>query len=67
MTSVRHRFTFNTIVVATDLTHSSSGVLEYAKRIAQLHKSKLVIVQPATPFQRACPSRSEAIKGHATP
>ena len=55
MTSVRHRFTFNTIVVATDLTHSSSGVLEYAKRIAQLHKSKLVIVHAIDPAGYAFP------------
>jgi nucleotide-binding universal stress UspA family protein len=55
MTSTRHRFSFTTIVVATDLTHPGSCALEYAKRIAQLHKSKLVIVHAIDPAGYAFP------------
>jgi hypothetical protein len=46
------------ILVVTDITHTGSFALRYAKRIAELHGSKLVVVhaidQPATPFPRAC-------------
>ena len=55
MTSARHRFSFKTIVVTTDLTHSGSCALEYAKRIAQLHESKLVIVHAIDPAGYAFP------------
>jgi nucleotide-binding universal stress UspA family protein len=55
MITAGHRFGFNTIVVATDLTHSGSCALQYAKRIAQLHKSKLVIVHAIDPAGYAFP------------
>ena len=55
MTSTGHRFSFKTIVIATDLTHSGSCALQYAKRIAQLHKSKLVIVHAIDPAGYAFP------------
>ena len=55
MTSAGHRFSFKTIVVATDLTHSGSCALQYARRIAQLHKSKLVIVHAIDPAGYAFP------------
>ena len=41
--SIKNRLQFKTILVATDLTHSGSCALRYAKRLAQLHGSKLVI------------------------
>jgi nucleotide-binding universal stress UspA family protein len=55
MTRAWHRFSLKTIVVATDLTHSGSCALQYAKRIAQLHKSKLVIVHAIDPAGYAFP------------
>jgi nucleotide-binding universal stress UspA family protein len=65
MMSPRHRF--KTIVVATDLTHSSSCALQYAKRIAQLHKSKLVIVHAIDPAGYAFPEgMPESVTGDQT-
>ena len=55
MISLEHRFNFKTIVVATDLSHSGSCALQYAKSIAQLHKSKLVIVYAIDPAGYAFP------------
>jgi nucleotide-binding universal stress UspA family protein len=63
MTSVRqrfdfktgHRFSFKTIVVATDLTHSGSCALQYAQRIAQLHRSKFVVEYVIDPAGYAFP------------
>ena len=55
MTSAGHRFSFETIVVATDLNQSGSCALQYAERIAQLHKSKLVIVHAIDPVGYAFP------------
>jgi len=46
---------FKTILVATDLSHSGSCALEYAKRIAQLHKSTLVVVHAIDPAGFAFP------------
>lgn len=46
---------FKTIVVATDLTHSGSCALEYAKRIAQLHKATLIVVHAIDPAGYAFP------------
>jgi nucleotide-binding universal stress UspA family protein len=46
---------FKTILVATDLTHSGSCALEYAKKIAQLHKSTLVVVHAIDPAGFAFP------------
>ena len=50
-----HRFTFKTIVVATDLTHSGSCALQYAQRIAQLHQSKFVVEYVIDPAGYAFP------------
>ena len=50
-----HRFSFKTIVVATDLTHSGSCALQYAQRIAQLHQSKLVVEYVIDPAGYAFP------------
>lgn len=51
----RHQFKFKTIVVATDLTDSGSCAFRYAKRIAHLHGSKLVIVYAIDPVSYAFP------------
>lgn len=48
-------FRFNTIVVATDLTESTSSVFRYAQEIARLHKSKLVVVHVIDPVSYAFP------------
>ena len=50
-----HRFSFKTIVVATDLTHSGSCALQYAQRIAQLHQSKFVVEYVIDPAGYAFP------------
>ena len=50
-----HRFSFKTIMVATDLTHSGSCALQYAQRIAQLHQSKLVVEYVIDPAGYAFP------------
>jgi nucleotide-binding universal stress UspA family protein len=55
VTSAWNQFSLKTIVVATDLTHSGSCALQYAKRIAQLHKSRLVIVHAIDPAGYAFP------------
>jgi nucleotide-binding universal stress UspA family protein len=50
-----HRFSFKTIVVATDLTQSGSYALQYAQRIAQLHQSKFVVEYVIDPAGYAFP------------
>ena len=50
-----HRFSFKTIMVATDLTHSGSCALQYAQRIAQLHQSKFVVEYVIDPAGYAFP------------
>jgi nucleotide-binding universal stress UspA family protein len=50
-----HPFSFKTIVVATDLTHSGSCTLQYAQRIAQLHQSKFVVEYVIDPAGYAFP------------
>jgi nucleotide-binding universal stress UspA family protein len=49
------RIQFKTILVATDLTHSGSCALEYAKKIAQSHQATLVIVHAIDPAGYAFP------------
>jgi nucleotide-binding universal stress UspA family protein len=49
------RFSFKTILVATDLTHSGSCALQYAQRIAQLHQSKFVVEYVIDPAGYAFP------------
>jgi nucleotide-binding universal stress UspA family protein len=46
---------FKTILVATDLTHSGSSALQYAKRIAKLHGATLVVVHAIDPTGYAFP------------
>jgi nucleotide-binding universal stress UspA family protein len=46
---------FKTIVVATDLTYSGSCAIRYARRIAKLHGSKLVMVYAIDPAGYAFP------------
>lgn len=48
-------FKFKTIVVATDLTYSGSCALRYARRIAKLHGSKLVMIYAIDPAGYAFP------------
>jgi nucleotide-binding universal stress UspA family protein len=55
MTGARHRFSFKTVVVAIDLTRSGSCALQYAEKIAQLHKSTLVVVHAIDPAGYAFP------------
>lgn len=55
MTRSGHHFRFETIVVATDFTHSGSCALRYAKRLAQVHRSKLVVVHAIDPAGYAFP------------
>lgn len=55
MTRSEHRFEFKTIVAATDLTHSGSCALRYAKELARLYRSKLVIVHAIDPACYAFP------------
>ncbi len=64
MTYARHRFSFETILVAIDLTHSGSCALQYAKKIAQVHQSKLVIIHAIDPAGFAFPEgMPESIAG----
>jgi nucleotide-binding universal stress UspA family protein len=46
---------FKTILVATDLTHSGSCALQYARKIAQLRRSTLVVVHAVDPAGFAFP------------
>lgn len=55
MANISHHFELNTIVVATDLTHSGSCALQYAKKLARAHRSKLVIVHAIDPAGYAFP------------
>ncbi len=55
MTTLKHRFEFRTIVIATDLTHSGSSALRYAKKLAEQHGSKLVVVHAIDPAGYAFP------------
>ncbi len=55
MTTDRHHFELKTIVIATDLTHSGSCALLYAKKLAKLHRSKLVVVHAIDPAAYAFP------------
>ena len=55
MTRTGHGFEFKTIVIATDFTHSGSCALRYAKRLAQAHGSKLVVVHAIDPAGYAFP------------
>jgi len=58
---------FKTILVATDLTHSGSCALEYAKGIARLHRAALVVVHAIDPAGYAFPGgvRLISVKDHA--
>jgi nucleotide-binding universal stress UspA family protein len=55
MTRAEHPFELKTIVIATDLTHSGSCALGYAKRLAKLQGSKLVVVHAIDPAGYAFP------------
>jgi nucleotide-binding universal stress UspA family protein len=55
MTSTRHGFEFKTVVIATDFTHSGSCALRYAKKLVQVHRSKLVVVHAIDPAGYAFP------------
>jgi nucleotide-binding universal stress UspA family protein len=55
MSRTGHRFELKTIVIATDLTHSGSCALQYAKKLAQVHRSKLVVVYAIDPAGYAFP------------
>jgi nucleotide-binding universal stress UspA family protein len=55
MTTTRHRYDLKTIVIATDLTHSGSCALRYAKRLAKQYGSKLVVVHAIDPAGYAFP------------
>jgi nucleotide-binding universal stress UspA family protein len=49
------QFRFKTILVATDLSDSSSCALRYARKIAQLHGSTLIILYAIDPAGYAFP------------
>lgn len=55
MTKNGHHFELKTIVIATDLTHSGSSALRYAKRLAKLYRSRLVVVHAIDPAGYAFP------------
>lgn len=55
MIGAKHRLEFKTIVVATDLAYSGSCALAYARGIARLHGSKIVIVHAIDPAGYAFP------------
>jgi nucleotide-binding universal stress UspA family protein len=55
MTGAVRQFELETIVIATDLTHSGSCALRYAKQLAKLHRSKLVVVHAIDPAGYAFP------------
>jgi nucleotide-binding universal stress UspA family protein len=55
MTRTGHQFELKTIVIATDFTHSGSCALRYAKTLAKLHGSKLVVVHAIDPAGYAFP------------
>jgi len=53
--NTENQFPLETILVITDITHSGSCALRYAKRIAELHGSKLVVVHAIDPAGYAFP------------
>ena len=53
--NTENRLPLKTILVITDITHSGSCALRYAKRIAELHGSKLVVVHAIDPAGYAFP------------
>jgi nucleotide-binding universal stress UspA family protein len=55
MIGAKHRLEFRTIVIAADLAHSGSSALAYARRIAQIHGSQIVIVHTIDPAGYAFP------------
>ncbi len=61
--TTENRRQFKTIVVATDLTHSGSCALQYAKGLARSHGSMLVVVHAIDPAGYAFP---EGIPNFAT-
>jgi nucleotide-binding universal stress UspA family protein len=53
--SIENRLPVRTILVITDITHSGSCALRYAKRLAELHGSKLIVVHAIDPAGYAFP------------
>ena len=53
--NTENQLPLETILVITDITHSGSYALRYAKRIAELHGSKLVVVHAIDPAGYAFP------------
>jgi nucleotide-binding universal stress UspA family protein len=53
--NTENQLPLETILVITDITHSGSCALRYAKRIAELHGSKLVVVHAIDPAGYAFP------------
>jgi nucleotide-binding universal stress UspA family protein len=53
--NTENQLPLETILVITDVTHSGSCALRYAKRIAELHGSKLVVVHAIDPAGYAFP------------
>jgi nucleotide-binding universal stress UspA family protein len=60
MMKAGHRFELKTIVIATDLTSPGSRALRYAKKLAQVHRSKLVVVYAIDPAGYAFPEGMSA-------
>ncbi len=53
--NTENQLPLETILAITDITHSGSYALRYAKRIAELHGSKLVVVHAIDPAGYAFP------------